>query len=149
MKIHISKEFITYCLVGVVNTLVGMSTAFIALNVFMFNYAISTGLSYITGIIVSFFLNKKYTFKNTDKAGTQFVKFFLTMLPSFVFSYWFGFYLAHFATKYCVSVINFLNNITGIPNSRIIDNIAVLVSLVTHLIIGFSVNKIFVFRKKK
>ena len=148
MKIKISKEFIKYCFVGVVNTLVGTTTAFVALNVFLLNYAISTTLSYITGIIVSFILNKKYTFKNTDKAGIQFVKFFMIMLPSFVFSYWFGFQAAHFASKYCMNIIDLINAWTQIPNSRIIDNIAVVISIITHLMIGFSVNKFFVFRKK-
>lgn len=148
MNIKISKEFIKYCLVGIVNTVVGTTTAFLALNLFLLNYTISTALSYITGIIVSFILNKKYTFKNTDKAGIQFVKFFIVMLPSFVFSYWFGYKAAHFAAKYFTSIIDIINSYTKIPNTRIVDNIAILVSIATHLIIGFSINKIFVFKKK-
>ena len=57
MKIGISKEFIKYCLVGIVNTTVGCLTAFIALNILHFNYYVSTTLSYITGVSCSFILN--------------------------------------------------------------------------------------------
>ncbi|MCR5261842.1 MAG: GtrA family protein [Candidatus Gastranaerophilales bacterium] len=148
MKNKVSKEFIKYCLVGVVNTLVGTTSAFIALDVFMLNYAISTAISYVLGIITSFLLNKKYTFHNTDKGNMQFVKFFLLMLPSFVFSYWFGFKFAHFLAKYFMSFIDFINSLTNVPNSRIIDNFAILISIATHVIIGFSVNKFYVFKKK-
>lgn len=149
MKIHLSKEFIIYCLVGCVNTLVGISTAVIALDFFMMSYAFSTTLSYIVGTIVSFFLNKKYTFKNKDKSFIQFVKFFMTMLPSYIFSYWFGYKSAHFVSKYFVSQLNFLSDLIHFSTDKIVDNFALVISITMHLILGFSISKWFVFSKQK
>ena len=149
MKIKISKEFITYCLVGLINTLVGFSTAFISLNVFLLNYAISTGLAYITGNIASFYLNKKFTFKNKGKSGKQFIVFFLSMLPAYVISYWLGYKLGHLSENYLSDIYNLLNKITNIPKYRLADNFAVLLSMAIYLFAGFSINKFLVFKKHK
>lgn len=148
MKTIISKEFIIYCLVGVVNTLVGTTTAIVSLNVFMLNYAVSTVLCYITGIIVSFFLNKKYTFQNKEKSFSQFVKFFMTMLPSYIFAYWFGYTITHFTVKYCPKTLNLISEYINIPQVRIVDNIALFISILIHLLVGFSINKFYIFKKK-
>ena len=144
----ITKEFIAYCLVGLVNTFVGISTAFVCLNFLLLSYAISTGMSYVFGIIVSFFLNKKYTFKNKDKLGMQFVKFFSTMLPAYIVSYWAGYELTHLFFKYGVRLLNLLTEIINIPQDRTVDNISVLCSMAIYLIVGFSVNKFIVFKNK-
>ena len=144
-----SKEFIKYCLVGIINTLVGISTSLISLDFFMLSYAVSNTLAYITGSIVSFFMNKKFTFKNTDKAEIQFIKFFLTMLPTYGISYFLGWFIAPHIIG--ISLLNpifckiaeFLNmNI-----SHFTDNIAVFISMVIYLLAGFSINKFFVFKK--
>lgn len=148
-----SKEFIIYCLVGLVNTLVGTSVAFISLNLFMLSYAAATSLSYLFGSIVSFFLNKKYTFKNKDKSFIQFIKFFTTMLPAYIFSYWLGFQLSSicFSSQkgffYSFSVL--ISEYTSIVPEKIVDNFAVLFSIAIFLIVGFSINKFIVFKNEK
>lgn len=148
-----SKEFITYCLVGLINTLVGISVAFICLNLFMLSYAVSTSLAYIFGSIVSFFLNKKYTFKNKDKSFIQFIKFFTTMLPAYIFSYWLGFEVSYFCfdTKKGLfySFAALIAQYTSIVLEKIVDNFAVLFSMAIFLIVGFSINKFIVFKNKK
>lgn len=149
MTIKISKEFIIYCVVGMINTLVGTGTAIICLNLFLLPYSISTTMSYITGIIVSFFLNKKYTFKNKDKSLKQFIKFFLSMLPTYVASYWLGYQIAHFSAKCLKEIINNFSQILNISQIQMVDNIAILLSMTIYLIVGFSINKFFVFKNKK
>ena len=147
MKNKISKEFIKYCLVGLVNTFVGITTAIISLNLFLLNYAISTALAYITGSIVSFYMNKKFTFKNKGKSGKQFIIFFLTMLPAYVISYWLGFKIGHFSTEYLTEVFDFLHKATNIPQYRLADNFAILLSMAIYLFVGFTINKMVVFKK--
>lgn len=144
----INREFITYCLVGLINTFVGITTAFVSLNILLFNYAVSTGLAYLTGIIVSFLLNKKYTFKNKGKGSIQFVKFFSTMLPAYIFSYWSGFQTVHFCSKFGKNILDFLSTLTNIPQSRILDNLSVILSMGIYLIVGFYINKFIVFTNK-
>lgn len=153
MKKFLSKEFITYCLVGLVNTFVGISTAFICLNLFMLSYAVATSFAYLLGSVVSFFLNKKYTFKNKDKSFIQFIKFFTTMLPAYILSYWLGFQ----ASSLCFhpqkglfrSVLALISQYTTIIPEKIVDNFAVLISMAIFLIVGFSINKFIVFKNEK
>ena len=149
MTIKISKEFIIYCIVGMINTLVGTGTAIICLNLFLLQYSVATTMSYITGIIVSFFLNKKYTFKNKDKSLKQFIKFFLSMLPTYVASYWLGYQIAHFSAKYLNNIVNDFAQRLNISQIQIIDNIAIILSMAIYLIVGFAINKFFVFKNKK
>ena len=54
-------------MVGVINTLVGTGLMFILYNVFSVNYWISSASNYIVGSIVSYFLNKYFTFKNKER----------------------------------------------------------------------------------
>ena len=147
MNIKISKEFITYCIVGLINTAVGYSTAFICLNLFLLSYPIATGMAYVIGIIVSFFLNKKFTFENKDKSGMQFLKFFTTMLPAYVFSYWLGLQVALISSKYFSEFINTISSAINVEQTRLTDNFAIILSMAIYLIVGFSINKFFVFKK--
>ena len=148
----ISGEFIKYCLVGVVNSLVGISTAYILLNPLRLSYFISTIGAYMTGIIVSFFLNKTFTFK--FEGGNNFVlfaKFALSMLPCYVISYYL---ISPFLTKLILKV-NFIYltadwffSLFGVTPDKIVDNSTIIVSMGVYLILGFSLNKYFIFHKK-
>lgn len=142
----ISKEFIKYCLVGLVNTFVGIGTALISLNLFKLSYGISTSLSYIVGILTSFYLNRKFTFQSNGNPLIQFLKFFITMLPSYVFSYWAGYAVCRMLMN--KGMFNFIGDILNQPITLVSDNIALPLSMAIYLILGFSVNKFFVFIKK-
>ncbi len=149
----ISGEFIKYCLVGIVNTLVGISTAYILLNPFHQTYTISTIGSYITGICVSYLLNKKFTFKiGHGNNFVLFAKFALSMLPCYVISYYI---LSPFFTKFLFR-IDFVYNISNwffslfsVAQDRVLDNLTVIVSMGFYLVLGFTLNKYFIFRKKQ
>lgn len=157
MKIGISKEFIKYCLVGVVNTTVGFLTAFIALNILHFNYYVATALSYITGVICSFILNKKYTFKDNDKnVFLQFAKMNMIFIPIYILAYWFlgnnltYWYFNHFpeTADFFVNLINMLFKYP-IPRNIFIDDVAVCVSIAINLVLAFTAVRAFVFSKKE
>ena len=136
MKIGISKEFIKYCLVGIVNTTVGCLTAFIALNILHFNYYVSTTLSYITGVSCSFILNKKYTFKDNDEnVFWQFAKMNITFIPIYVLSYWFlGNNLTYWFFRHFPETV---------------DDVAVCISIIINLVLAFTAVRAFVFTKKE
>ncbi len=156
MKIIISQEFIKYCLVGVVNTIVSMLTAFICLNFLQYNYYLSTALSYLFGIITSFTLNKKFTFKDNNKhVLRQFLKFNITYIPIYVLSFWFlgnnltYWYFEHFPSTadFCINFINnFLNY--SIAKDIFIDDVAVCVSIGVNLFLAFCAVRKFVFTQK-
>lgn len=156
MKIRIPKEFITYCLVGIVNTTVSMITAFIALNLIHFNYYISTTLSYCLGVLTSFTLNKKYTFKDNDtNVVWQFIKLNMTFIPIYILSFWFlGNNLTYWYFKQFPSTADFLINIINvlfkypIPRDIFIDDVAVCVSIGINLVLAFTAVRAFVFTKR-
>ncbi len=81
------RSFIKFLLVGVINTLVGASVMFFAYNFIGISYWFSSALNYIAGGIVSFFLNKFFTFKNRERSLKQVIYFILTVLICYVIAY--------------------------------------------------------------
>ena len=78
MNKQIFKEFITYNLVGIVNTLFGFSIIFFLMFAGV-DAKISNMIGYGFGAILSYYLNKKYTFKATKNKHLQSVKFFAVL----------------------------------------------------------------------
>lgn len=58
-----SHSFVRFLGVGVINTIVGTAVMFLCYNAFGFSYWISSALNYVVGSIVSFSLNRRYTFQ--------------------------------------------------------------------------------------
>ena len=66
--------------VGVVNTLVGTGLMFVLYNIFSVNYWISSASNYIVGSIVSYFLNKYFTFQNKERSAKQVICFIVNII---------------------------------------------------------------------
>ena len=64
LKNFFDVTMIKFILVGIVNTAVGMGTMFICYNFFHLSYWVSSASNYVVGSIVSYFLNKYFTFQN-------------------------------------------------------------------------------------
>ena len=79
-------EFITFNLVGIVNTLIGFSIIF-ALMFAGFSAVESNVVGYAIGAIVSYNLNKKYTFKDTQNSKMQIVKFFSVLFVAYILNF--------------------------------------------------------------
>ena len=74
------KTFLKFILVGVANTVFGTAIMFIMYNVFGVNYWISSASNYVCGSILSYFLNKYFTFKNQDKGIGVIIKFIINII---------------------------------------------------------------------
>jgi putative flippase GtrA len=62
--------FLIFCCIGVLNTLVNYSI-FLYLIIYMgFSYLHAGSLGFLSGAITGFFLNRKFTFKNSIKIST-------------------------------------------------------------------------------
>ena len=61
--------------VGFINTLVGMGTMFLLYNLFHASYWISNIANVVVGSIVSFFLNKYFTFRSYKKSLKEVIVF--------------------------------------------------------------------------
>ena len=65
----IGRQFITYCLVGVANTVAGLAVIF-ALSVGLgWHYIAANAGGYICGVALSFILNRRITFRDTALQG--------------------------------------------------------------------------------
>ncbi|CAM2823892.1 GtrA family protein [Helicobacter burdigaliensis] len=82
------KEFLKYCLVGVINTFVGFGVVLLLTYCGLFAEG-ANFLGYCVGIVCSFFLNQKFTFRIEGKACRQiinakFVRFLIFMGISYI-----------------------------------------------------------------
>ena len=81
------KRFLKFCLVGAANTLVGAGIMFLLYNLAGCSYWLSSAANYIVGGVVSYFLNKYYTFKNTERSWKQVLRFALNVAVCWLLAY--------------------------------------------------------------
>ena len=85
MKKLLDSSFIRFLIVGVINTLVGTAVMFGLYNLAglhtwgQLGYWLSTIGNYTVGSVVSFFLNKHYTFKNKEKGKAVVIRFVINI----------------------------------------------------------------------
>ena len=87
MKKFFDPSMLRFLLVGVVNTLVGAGIMFLLYNLAGCSYWLSSAANYIVGGVVSYFLNKYYTFKNTERSWKQVLRFALNVAVCWLLAY--------------------------------------------------------------
>lgn len=87
IKKLLDKTFWKFILVGIVNTIVGTSVMFLCYNALHFNYWVSSAMNYIIGSIVSYFLNKYFTFQNKKRSWKMVVKFIINITICYLIAY--------------------------------------------------------------
>lgn len=125
------RTFWKFILVGVVNTLFGTGIMFVFYNVFNFNYWISSASNYFFGSILSYILNRMFTFRNTDTTSKT--------LPRFVINITLCYLLAYGMAK--PLVINILSDFT----KTIQENIAMMVGMCLFVGLNYIGQRFFVF----
>ena len=83
----IDGKLIKFLMVGVVNTLVGAGVMFILYNAAHCSYWFSSAANYVCGGIVSYFLNKFFTFKNNEKSFKQIMAFIINLVVCYFIAY--------------------------------------------------------------
>ena len=81
------RSFVRFVVVGVINTLFGTAIMFSAYNLLGLSYWISSALNYILASILSFFLNKHFTFQNKEKGLGVAVRFVINILVCYLLAY--------------------------------------------------------------
>ncbi|MBQ7896403.1 MAG: GtrA family protein [Oscillospiraceae bacterium] len=79
--------FWKFIIVGVINTIVGTGVMFVFYNVFHFSYWVSSASNYIVGSVVSYFLNKYFTFKSKTNTGKTMVRFVVNISLCYLLAY--------------------------------------------------------------
>lgn len=134
MKI-IDKKALKFIIVGIINTVVGTSVMFLLYNFAGVNYWISSASNYIVGSIVSYVLNKYFTFNNKEKSVKQVVKFVVNISLCY--------FLAYGIAKPAVELMLTPLSVT------VKENFAMLVGMGLFVIFNYIGQRFFVFKENE
>lgn len=87
VKIFYDKTFLKFIIVGIINTIVGAGVMFALYNIFHYSYWFSSIMNYVVGSIVSFFLNKYFTFKSKFFSFKEVLYFTVNIAVCFFIAY--------------------------------------------------------------
>lgn len=88
------STIIKFIIVGVVNTLVGWAAMFLALGILhmihannFITYWVPSGMNIVIGSIVSYVLNKHFTFQSNTEIKNDIVKFIINIIICYIIAY--------------------------------------------------------------
>lgn len=126
---------IKFIIVGVINTIFGYAIAFVLLNVFDFGFWVSTVANYFCGSVLSYFLNKHYTFRYKGGNWRVVARYALEVAVCYIISH-------GVAKPLCELALASLDD-------ALRDNIAMIVGLVFYAGTNYFGQKFYVFKAKK
>ncbi len=124
-----------FLLIGVINTLIGSGAMFLLYNLAGCSYWFSSAMNYIIGGIVSFFLNKYFTFKNQERSWLQVLKF-----AAGVAACWF--------VAYSVAKPLTLSVLSGC-SEKLQTNIAMIVGMGLYTVLNYLCQRFIIFKNKE
>ncbi len=83
----LDKTFLRFIIVGVINTLFGTAIMFVFYNVFGLSYWLSSASNYFFGSILSYFLNKYFTFQYKKRDWKVVGRFVLNISACYLIAY--------------------------------------------------------------
>ena len=134
IKNMLDITFWKFVLVGIVNTLVGTGVMFAAYNLLHLSYWVSSASNYVVGSIVSYFLNKYFTFQNKERSWQVVFRFVINISICYA--------IAYGIAKPLVRML-----LSG-QSVKIQDNGAMLVGMVLFVVINYLGQRLFVFKKE-
>jgi putative flippase GtrA len=123
-----------FVMVGIINTLVGTTIMFVFYNVFHLNYWISSASNYIIGSLVSYLLNKNFTFRFREKGYYSLLRFIINILTCYLLAYGIAKPIMHW-------ILSDFNKI-------IQENISMLLGMCLFVVFNYLGQRFFAFRKK-
>ncbi|WP_298533317.1 GtrA family protein [uncultured Treponema sp.] len=131
MKI-IDAKLLKFLFVGVLNTIFGAGIMFLLYNVFGCSYWVSSVCNYVFGGILSFFLNKFFTFQNKQKSLRQIILFALTILFCYLIAY--------------IGAKNLVYQILASQSLKIRDNAAMFIGMCIYTALNYLAQRFIVFK---
>lgn len=135
LKKLLDGKLVKFLIVGVINTLIGAAIMFLLYNVANCNYWLSSAANYIVGGIVSFILNKHFTFKNKDSLKRTAPRFVLNVAVCYGVAYG----IAKPLVRHLMG---------GFP-LKAQENAAMLAGMVLYTALNYLGQRFFAFREKK
>ena len=124
-----------FLLVGVLNTLVGDGLSFLLINVTDMGMWWATALPTALASVMSYFLNKHFTFKNTETGWKPVLRFALNIAVCYLLAY-----------GIAIPVIQWALSAAD-PTLR--DNVAKLIGMCLFVGFNYLGQRLFAFREKK
>lgn len=83
----VDKKLLKFIVVGVINTVVGSCIMFGLYNLANCSYWVSSVANYVLTSILSFFLNKYFTFQNKERSWKQVMRFAVNIAVCYLLAY--------------------------------------------------------------
>lgn len=130
-------EFVKFVFVGCINTLISFVIMLLLYDLFRMGYWGASSISYIVGSVVSFVLNKNFTFKNKDSISKTAIKFAVNVLVCYIIAY-------SIAKPFILTILQ---------NSNLeiewIEKIAMLFGMILFTCLNYIGQRFFAFRSKE
>ena len=81
------RQFLKFCLVGIANTIVGTAVMSGLYNLAGCGYWFSSAMNYVVGSVVSYFLNKYFTFKSRSQSWKEIARFVINIAVCYLIAY--------------------------------------------------------------
>lgn len=81
------RQFLKFCLVGAANTLVGTAVMYALYNLAHCGYWFSSAMNYVVGSVLSYFLNKYFTFKSSERSWRELLRFVINIVVCYLVAY--------------------------------------------------------------
>ena len=131
----LNYSFVRFLLVGILNTICGLSIIFLLYNLLHFNYWLSTFVGNSLGAVISYVLNKTFTFHSKQYHGKTIWKFIIVIFVCYIISY----SVSYMATQ-------MLNSFFVSAPKDLFNNIAILLGAGFYTICNYFGQKIWVFK---
>lgn len=133
-------KMLKFLLVGIVNTLFGTTLMFVLYNCWLSKYGdvgywISSGANYFFGSILSYFLNKYFTFRNHERGWRPILRFALSIAVCYL--------LAYGAAK---PLVRWILSDAAV---KVRDNVAMLTGMCLFTGLNYLGQRLFAFREPK
>ena len=134
MKRLFDSTAVRFVLVGIVNTLFGAGIMFVFYNCLHLNYWLSSASNYLFGSILSYFLNKYFTFECRERSMKYILRFAVNILVCY--------FVAYSVAKPLIAQL-----ITSTSVS-VQENVAMLAGMVIFTVLNYFGQKLFAFKKE-
>lgn len=129
-----SFTFFRFLLVGVANTILGLSVIYLLLHLVGLSYWMSTFLGNSVGAMMSYYLNRRFTFRSKNAVSKSLILFVVVTLLCYVVSYSIG-----------MNLVEWLLGNSNSLKSSIKTDLAVLISAGLYTVLNYLGQKWLVF----
>jgi putative flippase GtrA len=132
-----TSSLVRFLLVGVINTFVGLSVMFFMLHIAHLSYWWATFSGNAVGAIVSFLLNRSFTFQSDISVTKGAFRFLVVMLSCYYVAY-----------SFSQMTARFIVTLSSYPFANVRDDLAVLFGTLFYTVLNYLGQKIIVFAAK-